>query len=86
MHADLPLHMSLSSGPGVLPLDAARVDDCFRAQSLTWSAPAAVRVLAEVDAVPPREPVLTSWGDSAPPRRLPKLPKRKPAMAQLTLF
>ena len=87
MHADVALDLSLTSGPGVLPLDAARVDDCFRAQSLTWSAPAAVRVLAEVDAAPPREPVFTSWGESAPPaRRLPKLPPRKPAMAQLTLF
>ena len=63
----------------------------FRGQQLTWTVNDAVRVLAEVD--PPEVPapvrIDAGWapdrGWSGPPR-LPKLPKRKPAMAQLSLF
>lgn len=74
--------------PRPLPLDADQVATTFRGQQLTWTVNDAVRVLAGVEA-PPRQPptwVDASWqGYSAPPR-LPKLPPRKPAMAQLTLF
>jgi DNA polymerase-1 len=77
--------------PGALPLDAKRVAAAFRGQQLTWTVNDAVRVLAEVDAPAPQRParIDAGWtperGWSGPPR-LPKLPVRKPAMAQLTLF
>lgn len=77
--------------PGRLPLDAARVAAAYRGQQLTASVNNAVRVLADIDA-PTREApawIDASW-TAAPawsgPPRLPKLPPRKPAMAQLSLF
>jgi DNA polymerase-1 len=93
MHADVPLLLDPSGGPGVLPLAADTVSRVFRSQQLVWTVNDAVCVLA--DAQPqrierPRRP-LPSWID--PPvtsesfRRppLPKLPVQ-PVSAQLSLF
>jgi DNA polymerase-1 len=77
--------------PGELPLEAARVAAAFRDHQLTFSVNNAVRVLAEVEPAPqqPRAWVDATWSPktawSGPPRP-PKLPPRKPAMAQLSLF
>jgi 5'-3' exonuclease len=74
--------------PRPLPLDAGRVAATFRAQQLTWTVNDAVRVLAGVDAPPKQAPawVDASWHGAPTQARLPKLPPRKPAMAQLSLF
>jgi DNA polymerase-1 len=83
----MAMHDDVVVDPGRLPLDADRVAATFRAQQLAWSVGDAVRVLAEVDA-PPKEPPawVDAWtGYSARPA-MPKLPPRKPAMAQLSLF
>ena len=57
-------------------------------QQLTWTVNDAVRVLAGVDEAPKEPPawVDASWQAHSAPPRLPKLPPRKPVMAQLTLF
>jgi 5'-3' exonuclease len=91
MHHDLDLDLDLNAGPGVLPLPADSVAAVFRSQNLTWSAAQAVRVLAEVepeDVRPPRTLALP-WFEGVAgggPRRLPKLPPRKPVLEQLSLF
>jgi 5'-3' exonuclease len=92
MHADVPLALDLTSGPGVLPLPAQAVGSVFRAQHLIWSVNEALCVLAEADPDRPEQPhaPLPSWIDPAPssgyqPVRFPKLPVR-PAAAQLSLF
>jgi hypothetical protein len=92
MHHDLVLDIDLAAGPGVLPLDADGVAAVFRAQNLIWSAAQAVRVLADTDpdeVRPPRSaplPWFDGWTGALGPRRLPKLPVRKPAAEQLSLF
>ena len=96
MHDDLALGLDLAAGPGLLPLPAARVAAAFRAQNLMWTVAEAVRVLAETEPDAPTGsdtgrgpsqalPWIDGWTSRAP-RRLPKLPARKPAMAQLALF
>jgi len=92
MHADVPIELDLTGGPGVLPLSADAVGTVFRAQRLVWTVNDALCVLAGVDPdrlERPREP-LPSWID--PPMTggyqrpsLPKLPAR-PVSAQLSLF
>jgi 5'-3' exonuclease len=83
--------LDICSGHGVLPLQADVVGSVFRARNLTWSAGQAVRVLAEVEPaeVEVRPAVIDddrgSWGSWAP-KRLPKLPARRPASEQLALF
>lgn len=93
----MTMRCDLAVSPGPLPLDPDRVAAAFRAQQLTWTAAEAVRVLAGVADEPCRPPRwIDGWDDGAgvdghhpggsAARRLPKLPPRKPAMAQLTLF
>lgn len=90
MHDDVPIELDLTSGPGVLPLDAETVDTIYRAHNLTWSAAQAVRVLADVEALetaPPR-PVPT-WVTPGPPQRPPRVVRaapRRPVVEQLSLF
>jgi DNA polymerase-1 len=83
----MAMHREIAINPGRLPLDADRVAATFRSQQLTWTVGDAVRVLAEVDA-PPKEPPawVDAWTGYAPRPAMPKLPPRKPAMAQLSLF
>ncbi|MDT4941382.1 MAG: 5-3 exonuclease [Pseudonocardiales bacterium] len=96
MHADVPLHLDLGGGVGVLPLPAEAVGRVFRAQRLVWTVNDALCVLADVDPQRlerPRQP-LPTWID--PPMNgggfqrpaLPKLPTRatRSASAQLSLF
>ncbi len=91
MRADVPLDLDLTGGAGVLPLAADRVGAVFAEQNLIWSTAEALRVLADDDSQLPRPvPVRAerAWPDTWPgsrPRH-PKLPERRPAMAQLTLF
>jgi DNA polymerase-1 len=93
MRTDVCLDLALHDGPGVLPLDAARVAAVYGAHRLTWTTAQALCVLAhsEPAATPPVEavmplPWLSGWSGSGGSRRLPKLEPRKPAMAQLSLF
>ena len=92
MRRDVPVGLDLVAGPGRLPLDPDKVSAAFHAQQLTWTARQAVQVLADVDQPPPSPaawPDHASWADNWAARtgpRLPKLPPRKPAMAQLSLF
>lgn len=65
MHDDVELALEPPTGPGYLPLPADGVRDAFAAQQLTWTAAAALRVLAHVD-----EPVTAGGPVSLPaPRR-----------------
>jgi DNA polymerase-1 len=92
MRDDLALEFDLSSGPGVLPLAPDPVGATFRSQNLIWTVRDALRVLADVEAEQRPAPHTTSmpWdgysGGPVQPRRLPKLPPKQPAMAQLSLF
>jgi DNA polymerase-1 len=93
MHDALDLGLDVSAGPGVLPLAASQVDSVFRAHGLMWTSAQAVRVLADAEPVrppcaesPPALPWLDGWTGGAVGRRLPKLPPRKPALEQLSLF
>jgi DNA polymerase-1 len=97
MRTDVRLDLSLTDGPGVLPLSAERVAAVFGAHRLTWSTKQALCVLADTDesAAPALAavaesaaplPWLTGWSAGGAIRRLPKLAPRKPAMAQLSLF
>ena len=92
MRCDVPVGLDLVGGPGLLPLDAGAVAAAFHAQQLTWTARQAVQVLADVDQPPPSPtawPDDASWPENWAARtgpKLPKLPQRKPAMAQLSLF
>ncbi len=97
MRTDVRLDLDLNCGPGVLPLAADRVSAVFGAHQLTWTTPQALCVLADAEpaaaptAAPPVEavvplPWLTGWSSGGTQHRLPKLPPRKPAMAQLSLF
>jgi DNA polymerase-1 len=91
MRSDVCLDLDLRSGLGVLPLRADVVGAVFRARNLTWSAGQAVRILAEVEpeAVDVRPAVIDDdrgWWGSRAPRRLPKLPDRRPVAEQLALF
>lgn len=88
--ADVRMHLDLTAGPGCMPLAADAVRRAYQRHNLTWTAKDALRVLAEVEAAAaPVRPVLPSWIDSAPGYgrpKLPKLPARKPAAAQLSMF
>ncbi|MDQ2837891.1 MAG: hypothetical protein M3Y89_10830 [Actinomycetota bacterium] len=53
MHADLELGLDLATGAGCLPLPAGAVRAAYAAHQLTWTAPAALRVLAHEDGPPP---------------------------------
>jgi DNA polymerase-1 len=92
MRRDVQVGLDLAAGPGLLPLDPDAVAAAFRAQQLTWTARQAVQVLADVDQPPPSPaawPDNAAWPENWAVRtgpRLPKLPPRKPAMAQLSLF
>jgi 5'-3' exonuclease len=91
MRDDVVLDLDISSGPGVLPLAAGPVGAAFRAQNLVWTVRDALRVLADVEAEQPHpaRTVPMPWDDGGrvfTPRRLPKLPVKQPAMAQLSLF
>jgi DNA polymerase-1 len=95
-HTDIALDLDPNSGPGRLPLSAARVAAVFGALQLTWTTPQALCVLADADpGATPSPPVVetaaplpwfTGWSSGGAPRKLPKLSPRKPAMAQLSLF
>lgn len=89
MHDDLPLGLQLDDGPGVLPLPEDAVRTAYADCQLTWTTPAALRVLAQVDGAPVPAPPSQVWmGDrfsSGGGRRLPPLPKKKP-QTQLSLF
>jgi hypothetical protein len=82
------MRRDVAVAPRPLPLDPAQVATTFRRQQLTWTVNDAVRVLAGVDEAPKEPPawVDASWQAHSTPPRLPKLPPRKPVMAQLTLF
>jgi DNA polymerase-1 len=93
MHDDVLADLDVASGPGVLPLRSGPVGKVFRSQNLTWTVRDALRVLADV--APPEvaapTTISSSWTDgwsgrSSVSRRLPKLPPRKPAAVQLSLF
>jgi 5'-3' exonuclease len=99
MHVDLPIELDFAAGPGRLPLPSERVSSAFREHNLTWTVRDALRVLCDHDGEPVR-PQPMPWSEPQPDgrshgwsdgwggasRRLPKLPPRKPAMAQLSLF
>jgi DNA polymerase-1 len=84
----MTMRRDVAVAPRPLPLDPAQVATTFRRQQLTWTVNDAVRVLAGVDEAPKEPPawVDASWQAHSTPPRLPKLPPRKPVMAQLTLF
>jgi 5'-3' exonuclease len=89
MHDDLELGLDLSAGPGVLPLPAEAVRSVYAAHQLTWTAPAALRVLAHHDGPPPPPPPEQHWTpehDRSQPRRFGKLERVKPKVDQLSLF
>lgn len=91
MTVDVAMELDLAAGPGVLPLAADTVSRTYREHNLTWTAKDALRVLADVEppAVNRAVESMPSWIDSAPAygrARLPKLPPRKPVVAQLSLF
>ncbi len=84
MHDDLDLGLDLVAGPGVLPLAAEAVRSVCAAHRLTWTTPAALRVLAHQDGPPravpdPVQPWLPPGSGSYGGRRYPPLPKREPA-------
>lgn len=89
MHDDIPLELSLTDGPGVLPLPAERVQRAYATCELTWTTRSALRTLAHEDGPPAPVPPSQVWmGDrfsSGGGRRLPPLPKKKPE-TQLSLF
>jgi DNA polymerase-1 len=89
MHDDLELGLDLITGPGVLPLPAEAVRAVYAAHQLTWTAPAALRVLAHHDGPPPPAAPEQHWQsehDWPRSRRLPKLAPAKPKVDQLSLF
>ncbi len=100
MHGDLELGLSLTAGVGTLPLAAEAVRSAYAAHQLTWTAPAALRVLAHEDGPPQPAPPAQVWtsgpsdgGGYRGGRRYPPLPKpaekvgRAAAAAnQLSLF
>ncbi len=89
MHDDVPLGLSLDAGPGVLPLPEDEVRAAYTSCQLTWTTPAALRLLAHVEGAPIPTPPAQVWlGDrfsNGGGRRLPPLPKKKPE-TQLSLF
>jgi 5'-3' exonuclease len=89
MHDDLELGVDLSTGPGVLPLPGEAVRSVYAAHQLTWTAPAALRLLAHHDGSPPPPPPEQHWQsehDWPRNRRLPRLEPAKPKVDQLSLF
>ena len=94
LHDDVALGMRIDGGPGVLPLLADAVGEVYRSHNLTWSAPRALRVLAEIEAAdarpapPASETELLafhSWG-SGRTARPPRLAPARPRPEQLSLF
>ena len=89
MHDDLKLGLDLVDGPGVLPLGVEPVRSVYAAHRLTWTAAAALRVLAHHDGPPPPPPPEQHWQpehDWPRSRRLPRLEPAKPKVDQLSLF
>ncbi|MFL6162494.1 MAG: 5'-3' exonuclease H3TH domain-containing protein [Jatrophihabitantaceae bacterium] len=89
MHDDLELCLELAAGPGVLPLAVEAVRSVYAAHRLTWTAAAALRVLAHHDGPPPPPPPEQHWQsehDWPRSRRLPRLEGPKPKVDQLSLF
>jgi DNA polymerase-1 len=89
MHDDLKLGLDLVDGPGVLPLAVEPVRSVYAAHRLTWTAAAALRVLAHHDGPPPPPPPEQHWQpehDWPRSRRLPRLEPAKPKVDQLSLF
>jgi len=89
MHDDLELGLDLVAGPGVLPLPAEAVRSVYAAHRLTWTAPAALRVLAHHEGPPPAAPPERHWSpehDRPRPQRFGRLERPKPKAAQLSLF
>ncbi len=95
MRADVAPELTFAPGaPGVLPLTAERVRSVYASVGLIYSAPAALRVLADADeARAPEQPQAQPQPDEptrwfSRPQRLPRLPARpvEPAMQQLSLF
>jgi len=89
MHDELTLGLDLRDGPGVLPLGVEAVRSVYAAHQLTWTAAAALRVLAHHDGPPPPPPPEQHWqGEHDWPRtrRLPRLEPPKPKVDQLSLF
>jgi len=89
MHDDLELGLDLASGPGLLPLAAEAVRDVYAEHQLTWTAAAALRVLAHQDGPPPVPPPERHWSpehDRPGVQRFGRLERPKPKMHQLSLF
>ena len=88
MHDDLQLGLDLAAGPGVLPLTAEAVRSVYAEHQLTWTAPAALRVLAHHDGplAPPPEQHWQHEHGWPRTRRLPRLERPKPKADQLSLF
>jgi len=89
MHDDLELGLDLSSGPGLLPLAAEAVRDVYAEHQLTWTATAALRVLAHQDGPPPVPPPERYWSpehDQPRLQRFGRLERPKPKADQLSLF
>jgi DNA polymerase-1 len=91
LRTDVPISVDPVAGPGTLPLAADAVAEVFRAHQLVWTVSDALHALAGVVAPAPREHaplpswIDPGWGPSTRPA-LPKLPPRRPAAAQLSLF
>jgi len=88
MHDDLPLGVDLAAGPGVLPLAAETVRDVYTGHQLTWTAAAALRVLAHQDGplAPAPERHWSPEHDRPPVARFGRLERPKPKVHQLSLF
>jgi DNA polymerase-1 len=88
MHDDLELGLDLAAGPGVLPLAGEAVRSVYADHQLTWTATAALRVLAHQDG-PPAPPPERFWSpeyDQPRIRRFGRLERPKPQAHQLSLF
>jgi len=97
MHADLALPFDLTTGTGVLPLDAGTVGEIYRGHDLTWTITDALRALAGVAPATQTAPrtITSPWGNpshavdpwirhSQPnPRRSTPRPKPAPARPKL---
>lgn len=91
--SDVSIELDVAAGPGVLPLRADAVSHAYYGHGLTWTAKDALRVLAdrEIGTAPAAVATWPAWIDRPPAHgyarpKLPKLPARRPAPAQLALF